>query len=208
VLDVSTKEQILRFLEIIVKVVQDALCDEDAGVRKLAASCFQNLHKAVGNKALDEIVPSLLVALESSDVAERTRALNGLTGILSIRSRELLPYIIPRLIQAPITETHANALASIAAVTGATIYMHFSTIVPSLITELSSFYGKDLDEGEKNRMEAIQTCVRSICQNMDEGGVNWMVSEIASKCASDKEERRIASCWMFQAFVQESKLLN
>lgn len=206
VLDVSTKDQILRFIEIIVKVVQDALCDEDEGVRELAASCFQNLHKAVGNKALDEIVPSLLVALESEDDSERTRALNGLTGILSIRSRELLPYIIPRLIQIPITESHANALSSIAAVTGATIHMHFSSIVPALISELASFYGRDLDDAEKSRMESIQGCARLVCHNVDEGGVNWLVSEIASKCGSDKEEVRIASCWMFQAFVEESKL--
>jgi HEAT repeat protein len=206
VLGVSTREQILRFIEIIVKVVQDALCDEDEGVRDMAASCFQNLHKAVGNKALDEIVPSLLVALESDDETKRIRALNGLTGILSIRSRELLPYIIPRLIQTPITETHANALSSIAAVTGATIHMHFSSIVPNLITELGSFYGRELDEDEKRRMEAIQRCVRSVCHNVDEGGVNWLVSEIASKCGSDKEEIRIASCWIFQAFVEESKL--
>ena len=80
VLDVSTKEQILRFIEIIVNVVQDALCDEDEGVRDMAASCFQNLHKAVGSKALDEIVPSLLVALEIDDEAERSRALNGSLG--------------------------------------------------------------------------------------------------------------------------------
>jgi hypothetical protein len=205
VLHVSTKEQIFRFIDIIVLVVRDALCDVDQGVREVAASCFQSLHKTVGNRALDEIVPSLLIGLESEDDSARSRALNGLTGILSIRSRELLPYIIPRLIKVPISETHAHALGSIAAVTGATIHMHFSSILPSIITELGSFHGKELDEEEKKRMEAIRKCVRSLCHNVDEGGVNWLVSEIASKCGSDKEEIRVESCWMFQAFVEESK---
>jgi HEAT repeat protein len=205
VLHVSTKEQIFRFIEIIVLVVRDGLCDADQGVREVAASCFQSLHKTVGNRALDEIVPSLLVGLESEDDNARSRALNGLTGILSIRSRELLPYIIPRLIKVPISETHANALGSIAAVTGATIHMHFSSILPSIITELGSFHGKELDEEEQQRMEAIQKCARSLCHNVDEGGVNWLVSEIAGKCGSDKEEIRVESCWMFQAFVEESK---
>jgi HEAT repeat protein len=205
ILNVSTKEQILRFIEIIVVVVRDALCDEDEGVREMAASCFQSLHKTVGNKALDEIVPQLLVGLENEDDKARVRALNGLTGILSIRSRELLPYIIPRLITMPISETHANALGSIAAVTGATIHMHFSSIVPNIITELASFHGKDLDEEEKKRMDAIRMCARSISHNVDEGGVNWLVSEIASKCGNDKEEIRVESCWMFHSFIEESK---
>jgi hypothetical protein len=208
VLNVSTKEQILRFIEIIVVVVRDALCDEDEGVREIAASCFQSLHKTVGNTALDEVVPSLLVGLESEDDKARTRALNGLTGILSIRSRELLPYIIPRLITLPISKTHANALGSIAAVTGATIPTHFSLIVPSIIAELASSHGKELDEEEKNRMEAIRMCTRSICHNVDEGGVNWLISEIANKCGSDKKEIRVESCWMFQAFIEESKSLR
>ena len=207
VLRVSTKEQILRFIEIIVKVVQDALCDEDEGVREMAASCFQSLHSAVGNRALDEIVPSLLVALESEEDTgnARARALNGLTGILSIRSRELLPYIIPRLIRPPISKIQADALSSIAQVTGATLHMHFHSIIPNIITELGSFYEKDLDGEEKERLEAIRGCARSICRNVDEGGVNWLISEIASKCGSDKEEIRVESCWMFQAFVEESE---
>jgi hypothetical protein len=205
VLNVSTKEQILRFIEIIVVVVRDALCDEDEGVREIAASCFQILHKAIGDPALNEIVPSLLVGLESEDDKARTRALNGLTGILSIRSRELLPFIIPRLITLPMSETHANALGSIAAVTGATISMQFSLIVPSIISELASFHGKELDKEETNRMEAIRMCARSICHNVGEGGVNVLISEIASKCGNDKEEIRVESCWMFHAVIEESK---
>lgn len=89
----TTRDQILRFIEIIVKVVQDALTDESAKVRKMAASSFQSLHPVVGSRAFDEVVPSLMVALENKDGDEksRARALNGLTGILSVRSRELLP---------------------------------------------------------------------------------------------------------------------
>jgi hypothetical protein len=75
---------------------------------------------------MDEVVPALIVSLESSDSDDirRVRALNGLTGILSIRSRELLPYIIPRSTELPMTMTmnHTKALSSIAAVTGDTIY--------------------------------------------------------------------------------------
>ena len=202
VISCSTKDQILRFIEIIVKVVQNALCDEDEGVRVMAASCFQSLHNVVGNRALDEIVPSLLVALELGDEHDlsRIRALNGLIGILSIRSRELLPYIIPRLIKSPISINHARALSGIAAVTSTTLYSYFASIIPSIITELGMLKSENL-ECEDSIREAAQ----SICKYVDESGVNWLVSEIASKCANEKAEIRKESCWMFQTLVEESK---
>jgi hypothetical protein len=203
VISCSTREQILKFVDIIVKVVQDALCDEDENVRQMAASCFKSLHNVVGNRALDEIVPSLLVALDYGDDQDtsRSRALNGLIGILSIRSKELLPYIIPRLIKSPISVNHANALAGIAGVTSTTLHMHFHSILPSLISELSECG----DEEEKERGDAVRECARSICGNADVTGVNWMISEIASKTGSDKPEIRRESCWMLQVVVEESK---
>jgi HEAT repeat protein len=205
VIQCSTKDQILKYVEIIVKVVQDALCDEDQDVRKVAASSFQSLHSVVGNRAMDEVVPALMVALESGDVKganTRARALNGLTGILSIRSRELLPYLIPRLIQRPITKNHADALAGIAAVTGSTISAHFNSIIPALIGELANQSGDNTDDA---RQQAIRDAVRSIFLNVDESGANLIISEVASKCGSDKAEIRRESCWMFEVVVTESK---
>ena len=199
----STKDQILRFIEIIVKVVQSALCDEDEGVRVMAASCFQSLHNVVGNRALDEIVPSLMVSLEHGDEQDvsRIRALNGLTGILSIRSRELLPYIIPRLIKSPFTYNHARALSGIAAVTSATLYSHFASIIPAIISELGMLVSSDNPALE----ESIRETARSICKHVDGSGVNWLVCEIASKSANERAEIRKESCWMFQILVEESK---
>jgi HEAT repeat protein len=193
----STKEQILRFLDIIVKVVQDALCDDDVSVREMAASSFQNLYNLVGNKAMDEVVPSIMVLLESSDnEAGRERALNGLTGILCIRSKELLPYIIPRLIQQPITESHARALSSIATVTKGTLYTHFRTIIPALLSDLSTGSRK------ADLRESVRNSALSIFEYADEAGVNSLISVLAGYCSSDKPEMRRESCWMMQTFVE------
>jgi len=197
----STKDQILRFIDIIVKVVQDALCDDEPGVREMAASSFQNLYNLVGNRAMDEVVPALMVALESTDDdIRRDRALNGLTGILSIRSKELLPYIIPRLIQQPITENHARALSSIATVTSTTLYFHFRTIVPSLLEFLAFGSGDD-----KECVAAVRDCVRSVFGNADEAGVNMLISEVSSNCTSDKPEARRESCWMLETVIEARK---
>jgi HEAT repeat protein len=205
VISSSTKDQILRFLDIIVKVVQDALCDDEEGVRQIAASSFQNLYTLVGSRAMDEVVPALIVSLESSDSDDirRVRALNGLTGILSIRSRELLPYIIPRLTELPMTMNHAKALSSIAAVTGDTIYYHFKTIIPALMSDLAN-----PPDDDKGREDEVRGCVRSICANSDEAGLNWLIGEFVSKCSSDKAATRRESCWMFEMVVTERKSLE
>jgi HEAT repeat protein len=202
VITCSTKDQILRFIDIIVKVVQDALCDDDEDVRELAATSFQNLHFLIGNRAMDEVVPALMVALESSssDETRRVRALNGLTGILGIRSRELLPYIIPRLIERPITLNHARALTGIAAVTGDTIYYHFSTILPALMNDLAAASGDD-----EEREEAVRECAKALFANVDTAGVNMLMSEIAGKCGSDKVELRRESCLMLESVITERK---
>jgi hypothetical protein len=200
VISCSTKDQILRFIEIIVKVLQTALSDDDDGVRNMAAASFQSLHSVVGSRALDEIVPSFLVALEEDDEVARRRALNGLTGILTVRSRELLPYIIPRLIKKPITSNHAEVLTGIAHVSGSTLHFHFSTIIPALLEELACI------ENDDEREQRIRTSSRAVCESIDTVGVNWLVSEIASKCGSDKPSLRRESCKMFEYFISERKL--
>jgi hypothetical protein len=114
-----------------------------------------------------------------------------------------LPYIIPRLISCPVTVNHAKALSGIAAVTGATLYTHFSAIIPALLADLSQISTNK--DGDDERKTTVQDCARSICRNAEEAGVKWMISEIASKSSSDKAELRRESCWMFGIAVEERK---
>lgn len=196
VIKCCSKEQIIRFLEIITKLVQDALSDDDEEVRSMASQSFQGLYTLVGTRAFDEIVPSLMVSLANdNDETAQRHALNGLTGILAVRSRELLPYIIPRLISRPITSNHARALSRISVVTGATIHKHFPAIIPALLLDLSE---GDTDE---ERLEALRECSRAICGSVHTEGVQSLVSEIATKCNSDKASIRRESCLLFQATV-------
>lgn len=204
VIKCSTKEQILRFIDIIVKLVQDALCDDDEEVCQMAASSFQSLYSVVGNRAMEEVLPSLMVALETSyDEESRTRAMNGLTGIMRVRSKELLPYVVPRLLQKPVTKSHAEALTGIAKVTGGTIQYHFSSIIPTFLGELSAFRVSKGDDDDKEREAAIRECCKAICGSVEEAGVSVLVSEIASKCSNEKPEIRAESCWFFETALTE-----
>jgi HEAT repeat protein len=205
VIEGSTKEQIIKYLHVLVKVVQDALCDNEEDVRKIATSSFQNLYSAVGTKAFDEIVPSLLVEMESTNDNSRTRAVNGVTGILSIRSKELLPYLIPRLLRRPVTKNQASALGSICTVTGSSIFSYFSTIVPTFLDELSLTFDQEVDEATKTTVEAIRHSIRSLCGSVDEAGIYPLICEIASKCSSDKVGIRRECCWMLQVIIEESE---
>jgi hypothetical protein len=204
VIKCCTKDQIIRFIEIIVKVIQDALSDEDELVRKMAAGSFESLHKVVGSRAMDEIIPALMVALESGEEDKRSRALalNGLTGILEVRSRELLPYIIPRLIQRPMSTNRAQVLSGVARITGSTIHYHFSSIIPALIGELA-----DIDDKDPEKEDAVRDCSRAICGSVESMGVNLLISEIASKSGSDKAVIRRESCRFFEYVVTERTYL-
>ena len=197
ILKCSTKDQIAKYLSVLVKLVQDALSDEDPEVRSLASESFQSLHELVGNKATEEIIPSLMVALEAEDSESVARSINGLSAILSVKSRDLLPYIIPRLIASPITEIHAVALSRIAEVTGSSLNLHFGRIVTSLLNDLSDF-DPSIEGG---RHGALQQCVSSICESLEAPGVPVLISEVASKCASDKVGIRRESCRFFEKII-------
>jgi hypothetical protein len=97
---------------------------------------------------------------------------------------------------------HAKALAGVATVTGSTIYYHFSSIIPALLFELADRPGES-DDAEP---QAVRECSRSICSSVSQEGVNILISEVASKCGSDKAPLRRECCRMLEAIVTERKL--
>jgi HEAT repeat protein len=207
VIQCSSKEQIDKYLSIIVTAVQDALCDDLDNVREMAASCFQSLYSTVGNKAFDEVVPSLLVGMESNDEDDqiRTKSITGLTSILQIRSRELLPYLIPRLLKKPVTANQATALGSICKVTSNSINLFVPSIIPVYLSELVSIQDEESKVDDDKREESLRSCLSSLCSHIGGNGLNSLVSQIASKCGSDKEALRKESCWLLKEFIETRK---
>jgi hypothetical protein len=63
-------------------------------------------------------------------------------------------------------------------------------------------------DDDKGREDEVRGCVRSICANSDEAGLNWLIGEFVSKCSSDKAATRRESCWMFEMVVTERKSLE
>jgi hypothetical protein len=95
IIDSSSREVIVKYSSTILPVVKNLLCDNNTSVRVISITpCLHNLYSKIGMRALRELVPLLLVSIDA-------RALNGLTGILSVRLKELLHYLIPKLLSKP-----------------------------------------------------------------------------------------------------------
>jgi len=206
IIEGGSKEVITKFMDTVSAAVRDALCDTDDGVRRLAASCFQQLCSTVGGSAVTEvIVPSLLFKLEKGSEEGReedgNRALLGLKEVLRIRSRELLPYLIPKLLSDGITTRNAVILSNVIEATGHSIHMHLLTIVPDVTNALA-----ECPVDDEERTNELQGIVRSLSSNIAEDGVNWLVSELAKKCGSDKPHVRKAAVYMLGVFATERKV--
>ncbi|KAF9610689.1 hypothetical protein IFM89_023945, partial [Coptis chinensis] len=74
------KNQLSTFMDQLIPTIRTALCDSTPEVRKSAALAFSTLYKSAGMQAVDEIVPTLLHALEDSETSNT--ALDGLKQIL------------------------------------------------------------------------------------------------------------------------------
>ena len=109
-----------------------ALCDNDGSVRKAAAQTFDSLHTVVGSRALDDILPAMLEQLGDPEMHEN--ALDGLRQIMAIKSRAVLPYLIPQLTASPV---NTKALSILASVAGESLNKHLAKILPALASRLS-----------------------------------------------------------------------
>lgn len=117
----SFSSQVLVFSESLVPTVRKALCDPLEEVREAAAKTFEQLHATIGHQALDDILPNLLKQLvrrrnaglttlkcchpafnsldffcqDEKETAEF--ALDGLKQVMAVKSRSVLPYLVPKV---------------------------------------------------------------------------------------------------------------
>ncbi|KAG0719255.1 eIF-2-alpha kinase activator GCN1 [Chionoecetes opilio] len=96
----TSKDMVLCFADNLVPTVRRALCDPLSSVRQAAAQTFDSLHGTVGFRALEDILPHLLAELENDDET-REYALDGLKQVMAIKSRVVLPYLVPQVIVPP-----------------------------------------------------------------------------------------------------------
>ncbi|KAL4137260.1 hypothetical protein PRIC2_000782 [Phytophthora ramorum] len=187
VIDCCTKKQIEDYVNTLVDAVLDGVCDELAEVRASAAQAFDVLHKGIGYRAIDETVPMLLERIRSSpSVEQQERALLGLQEILRVKSREVLPYLIPRLLVTPVTASAARAVSRVAQATGAVIHFQVERIFATFFAQYVELLEDSSSDAAKTELaEEIKRALRDVVLGVEAPGVHWLAIELCKYCESE-----------------------
>ena len=172
-----------------------ALCDNDGAVRQAAAKTFDSLHNTVGARALDDILPSMLDQLSDPDMHENT--LDGLRQIMAIKSRAVLPYLIPQLTATPV---NTKALSILASVAGESLNKHLAKILPALLTCLAESHGTAEETAELGYARAVVLSVQ------DETGVSYVMDILLDNCKSKDAVTRRGAVTLLAAFCDQTKV--
>ncbi|CEP19550.1 hypothetical protein [Parasitella parasitica] len=193
------KLQVMDFADQITPVIRKALCDPSEEVREAAAQAFDTLHQNVGARAIDDILPSLLVKLESSDESS-AYALSALKEIMSVRSNVVFPVLIPTLITVPISAFNARALASLVTVAGRALNARLTAILEALVQTLMAETDPETIDALKATTEAFLLSVS------DEDGLHTLTVTLMEYVRDDNPVMRKIACDITAQFFAESEL--
>uniref|UniRef100_A0A7S2RDU6 TOG domain-containing protein n=1 Tax=Mucochytrium quahogii TaxID=96639 RepID=A0A7S2RDU6_9STRA len=189
----ASKVQLENYLSQLLPSVERALCDTCPEVQDAAADAFAALYRQVGGRAVMEIVPNLLTNLEKcskmEDELEGERALAGLCKILSLRSREIMPLLLPKLLVSPMTVFHANALGAACATISHALHYYVEKILDFLIEELATRGGGPGGENEQE-LSYVWNAVHQLVESIEEDGLSWFIPPLLSTVSEGKGQRR------------------
>ncbi|XP_013411317.1 eIF-2-alpha kinase activator GCN1 [Lingula anatina] len=190
----TSKEHVAVFADSLIPTVRKALCDPLPEVRQAAAKTFDTLHNNIGSRALDDILPDLLKKLDDEMLSEY--ALDGLTQVMAVKSRVVLPYLVPQLTSSPV---NTRALSFLSSVAGEALVKHLHKILPALLSSLSSKLGT---EEEQQELEYCQVVVLSVT---DDNGVRITLDELIQAFGNSEPGIRCAAVTILEAFCSKTK---
>uniref|UniRef100_A0A6N2KG60 TOG domain-containing protein n=1 Tax=Salix viminalis TaxID=40686 RepID=A0A6N2KG60_SALVM len=172
----AVKSQLLSFMNELIPTIRTALCDSMPEVRESAGLAFSTLYKSAGLQAIDEIVPTLLHALEDDETSDT--ALDGLKQILSA--------------------FNAHALGALAEVAGPGLNFHLGTVLPALLSAMGA-EDKDVETLAKKAAETVTLVI-------DEEGVEYLIAELLKGVGDTLASIRRSSSYLIGFFFKYSKL--
>ncbi|KAK7871251.1 hypothetical protein R5R35_007540 [Gryllus longicercus] len=192
----TSKEMVLTFVNSLVPTVRRALCDPLPEVRQAAAKTFDSLHATVGVRALDDILPAMLTQLTNPDPVIAESALDGLRQVMAIKSRVVLPYLVPQLV-AP-SNVNTKALSILASVAGEALTRFLHKILPALLAALAAAQGTPREAQELEYCQAVVLAVT------DEVGVRTVMDQLMEGTRSEKLGQRRAAVMLLCAFCRHT----
>lgn len=191
----TSKDHILVYADSLVPTVRKALCDPLAEVRMAAAKTFDNLHQNIGQRALEDIIPPLLKRLD--DPSESEFALDGLKQVMAVKSRVILPYLVPQLTAPPV---NTRALSLLSSVAGESLNKHLGKILPALMSSLA----EKMDTPEE--AQELQYCHSVVLSVVDDVGVRTVLTELLGAMNGQKPALRYASVTILQSYCDQTRV--
>lgn len=190
----TSRDMVLTFVDSLVSTVRRALSDPLSDVRKAAAKTFDSLHSAVGNKALDDILPSMLEGLSDPDPIVAENTLDGLKQIITIKSKVVLPYLVPQLTAPPVNTKALSILCQ----AGEGLTKYLPKILPSILDALANAHGTS------NEIQETEYCQMIILAVSEDPGIRIIIDTLLEASKSKQIETRKAAATLLSAFCLNS----
>lgn len=123
-------------------------------------------------------------------------ALDGLRQVMAVKSRVVLPFLVPQLITPPV---NTRALAILSAVAGDSLTRHLSKILPAMLKAMQDCFGT---EHEKEELEGASSLVLSV---EDDVGIRTIVDELMAASKDPRPGMRRASIALLHTFCEKTK---
>jgi len=190
IMSVASHETILEYVDSLIPLVRRGLCDSELAVRQTTASTFAQLHACIGNDAVNGIIPALLSDLDDPD--RKDSALDGLSQIMTTKARIVLPYLVPRLTELPMTVDNAKALGSLTGVAGAPLNRYLTTIMDAF---KSTFANENVDE--------YVAAAKNVVLSVDDEGLLDVYNALNSEAQDGEVASRKASIQLMRDLCAE-----
>ncbi|XP_047988388.1 eIF-2-alpha kinase activator GCN1 [Leguminivora glycinivorella] len=192
----TSRDAVLSFADGLVPTVRTALRDPLPEVRLAAARTFDSLHATIGNKALDDILPQMLEGLNDPDPAVAEATLDGLKQVMAIKSRAVLPYLVPVLTSGT---ADTRALSALAAAAGGALARHLPRVLPALLAALAAA------RGTPNEAKELDHCRNALLPVTDAQGVRCIIDMLLEATRTSEGDKRRAAASLLCAFVTHTR---
>ncbi|KAM4808080.1 stalled ribosome sensor GCN1 [Rhinophrynus dorsalis] len=190
----TSRDAVLFFSESLVPTVRKALCDPLEEVREAAAKTFEQVHSTIGHQALEDILPFLLEQLNDEDMSEF--ALDGLKQVMAVKSRVVLPYLVPKLTCPPV---NTRVLAFLSSVAGDALTRHLNVILPAVMSALKTHLGTEEEQAELANCQAVILSVE------DDVGQRIVIEDLLEATRSSDVGMRQAAATILNMFCSKTK---
>uniref|UniRef100_A0A8D1U1R5 Stalled ribosome sensor GCN1 n=1 Tax=Sus scrofa TaxID=9823 RepID=A0A8D1U1R5_PIG len=191
-----------------------------ADKRTIAARTLGDLVRKLGEKILPEIIPILEEGLRSQKSDERQGvciglseimkstsrdaddeevsefALDGLKQVMAIKSRVVLPYLVPKLTTPPV---NTRVLAFLSSVAGDALTRHLGVILPAVMLALKEKLGTPDEQLEMANCQAVILSVE------DDTGHRIIIEDLLEATRSPEVGMRQAAAIILNIYCSRSK---